>query len=163
MGGRRRKWLRGGMVPPLCQSSSQRTGGGRSLVLGSSTPFFPAGGIGGLGGGFFWLNSLAQEPAVGVGDQGKQGVSWKLHGETVTQSLAASDPLSPAVCSPSSGQEVFPTISCTERMGRGCCQRGPTRFLLLCVMEPPLVLWLVLCPVLPPEAVNSYAFSSHPP
>lgn len=86
---------------------------------------------------------------MGMGGQGKQGVSWKLHGETVTQSLAASDPLSPAVCSPSSGQEVFPTISCTERMGHSCCQWGPIRFLLLCVMEPPLVLWLVLWPVTP--------------
>lgn len=84
------------------------------MFLGSSMPFFPGGGIGGLGGGFSWLNSLAQEPAVGVGGQGKQGISCKLHGETVTQSLATSDPLSPAVCSPSSGQEVFPTISCTE-------------------------------------------------
>ena len=59
MGGRRGKWLRGGMIPSLCQSSRRRTGRGRSAVLGSSMPFFPAGGIGGLGGGFFWLNSLA--------------------------------------------------------------------------------------------------------
>ena len=61
------------------------------MFLGSSMPFFPGGGIGGLGGGFSWLNSLAQEPAVGVGGQGKQGISCKLHGETVTQSLATSE------------------------------------------------------------------------
>lgn len=119
------------------------------MVLGNSVSFFPR-------GGFSCLKSLAREPAMGqAGDLPKLG-----------SSRPDTDPepglLSPALCSPSSSREVFPMISCTERMGSRSCEQGPVCFFLLRVTEPPLWLCGWSCGPFYPKAVNGHVFAPAP-